>query len=305
MPDLRKILSMTDDELDDLLALWRDRLKSEGKSHNTIKAYFDAVAAWRHWCTAGGHDLELTRGGVAAFVASLRDDGKEAATANARHRGLRRFAAFIADEDGVGDPLAGMRPPKLDRKVVPKLNDDELAALIRACDGKGFRDRRDEAIVRLASEAAARAEELLVLTLDDVDTKRGVAIIRRGKGGVGRVVPFGPKTGLAIGRYLRMRRMHARAGEPALWLGERGKAFGYYGLYGALRRRAERAGIEHFHPHRLRHTAASRWLRAGGSEGGLMAIAGWRSRDMLDRYVEDTKMERAAEESRRLGLGDV
>ena len=36
-----------------------------------------------------------------------------------------------------------------------------------------------------------------------------------------------------------------------------------------------------------------------------MAVAGWMSRDMLSRYVEDTAAERAAEESRRLGLGDL
>jgi len=36
-----------------------------------------------------------------------------------------------------------------------------------------------------------------------------------------------------------------------------------------------------------------------------MAVAGWSSRDMLARYVEDTAAERAAEESRHLGLGDL
>jgi integrase/recombinase XerD len=68
--------------------------------------------------------------------------------------------------------------------------------------------------------------------------------------------------------------------------------------------RAERAGISGFHLHLLRHTAASRWLAAGGSEGGLMAVAGWSSRDMLDRYVRSTASERAAAEARGLSLGD-
>lgn len=54
-----------------------------------------------------------------------------------------------------------------------------------------------------------------------------------------------------------------------------------------------------------RHTFASRWLGAGGSEGGLMAAAGWSSREMVDRYSRATASERAMEESRRLGLGDL
>lgn len=33
----------------------------------------------------------------------------------------------------------------------------------------------------------------------------------------------------------------------------------------------------------LHHTAAHRWLAVGGSESGLMAIAGWTRADMLIR----------------------
>lgn len=35
-----------------------------------------------------------------------------------------------------------------------------------------------------------------------------------------------------------------------------------------------------------------------------MAVAGWSSRDMLDRYVRSTASERAAAEARGLSLGD-
>ena len=158
--------------------------------------------------------------------------------------------------------------------------------------------------MRLAIETAARAEEILAMEVGDVAPSSGMAVIQRGKGGRGRRVPFGPRTGQALDRYLRLRRAHLLASTPALWLGGRSQDLGYYGLRAALLRRAEEAGIDGFHIHRLRHTAASRWLEAGGSEGGLMAVAGWRSRGMVDRYVADTAMHRAADESRRLNLGE-
>ena len=60
--------------------------------------------------------------------------------------------------------------------------------------------------------------------------------------------------------------------------------------------RAEMAGVAGFHPHRLRHTAAHRWLAKGGSEGGLMAVAGWTRPDMLLRYTK-------AQASRQGGRG--
>ena len=54
----------------------------------------------------------------------------------------------------------------------------------------------------------------------------------------------------------------------------------------------------------MRHTAATRWLRAGGSEGGLMSIAGWSTRSMHRPITLASAAERAAGRGlRRLGLG--
>ena len=87
--------------------------------------------------------------------------------------------------------------------------------------------------------------------------------------------------------------------------GDRGENLQYYGLWAALKYRAQLAGLNNFHPHLLRHTAASRWLAAGGSEAGPMTLAGWSSRDMLDRYTKATASNRAAAEARNLGLGEI
>ena len=48
-----------------------------------------------------------------------------------------------------------------------------------------------------------------------------------------------------------------------------------------------------------------RWLAAGGSEGGLMAVAGWKRPDMLLRYTRAQASDRAASEARTLNLGDL
>lgn len=50
---------------------------------------------------------------------------------------------------------------------------------------------------------------------------------------------------------------------------------------------------------------AHRWLAKGGSESGLMAIAGWTRTDMLVRYTRARASERAAQEAQRLNLGDL
>lgn len=289
-----------------LVNSWELALRSDRKSRETIKSYLAGVNQFLAWCAAEGLLPELTKPLVRAFVAHLLEQGAEPATARARQLSLRRFSAWLEEEGEIDtDPLLGLKAPKLDTKVTQSLDDEQVRALLKACAGKELRDRRDEALVRLMVETGMRAGEVVALRVEDVDLVRGVALVVRGKGGKGRLVPFGAQTARAIDRYMRLRRAHLRAETADLWLGERQKGFSYYGLHATLRDRATKAGIAGFHPHLLRHTAASRWLAAGGSEGGLMAVAGWSTRDMIDRYTRSTAAERAAAEARGLNLGDL
>ncbi len=297
---------VTPDDLRVLLESWLLHLRAERKSPQTLKSYGDGVRRFLAWCEQNDTPPVLDRPTVNAFVADLLESGAEAATARARQLSLRRLSAWLAEEGEIpGDELVALKPPRLDAKVVDPLTTDQLQALLAACTGKEFRERRDEAIIRLMLESGARASEVVEMTLSGVDLRAGSALITRGKGGKGRRVPFSAQAGRALDRYVRLRRSHRLAGTDTLWLGERGKGFTYQGLYRALQYRAGLAGISGFHPHRLRHTAASRWLAAGGSEGGLMAVAGWSRRDMIDRYTRATASDRAAEEARSLNLGDL
>jgi len=73
--------------------------------------------------------------------------------------------------------------------------------------------------VRFMLESGARASEVVGLATTDVDLARGQVVIRRGKGGMGRVVPIGPQTAIAIGRYMRARRHHRLADSGPPWVG--------------------------------------------------------------------------------------
>lgn len=297
---------LTHAELSSLLDSWLLRLAAERKSPATIKCYRDGVRQFLDYCTDTGIQPRLDQDTLAGFVNVVLAAGRAPATARLRQLAVRLFSAWLAEEDEIDrDLLLGVKPPKLDEKVIDELDETQLRALIAACSGKTLADKRDEAIVRLMSETGARAGEIIGLNVPDVDVSRGLAVVRKAKGGKARTVPFGPMTGAAIDRYLRARRRHPRADGPRLWLGERGHQFGYDALWRTLRRRAHAAGIDEFHPHMLRHTFAGRWLELGGTEGGLMSVAGWSRREMIDRYARQTSEKRAQDEARRLGLGDL
>lgn len=299
-------------EATQLATSWQLALRAERKSPQTLKSYAEGVRQYLAWCAE--HDVApMVRSSLSTFTAHLIDSGAAAATARSRQLGVRRFSAWLAEEGELpADPFLGIKSPKLDEGVIEPLSDDDLRALIKACQPPrgaepkvALRYRRDEAMIRLMFETGMRAGEVVALTVEDLDLAEGVAIVRRGKGGRGRRAPFGPDASLAVDRYLRLRRSHRLADSPALWLGDRGKGFTYDALHKTLRERADAAGIVGFHPHKLRHTAAHRWLAAGGSEGGLMAVAGWTRPDMLMRYTKAQAAARAAEESRRLNLGEL
>lgn len=293
------------DDLGSLLDSWMLHLRAQRKSPDTRKSYSDGVRAFLAWCQAEGIEPELTEAAVTAWTAALLDDGKTANTVIARQKGVRRFSAWLAEKDEIErDQLVKLKSPKADDPVVPDLSRDQLGALMATCKGKEFHHVRDRAIIRFMAETAARASEVVLMDKADVNLGAGVGIIRRGKGGAGRVVPFSPQCAAAIDDYLRLRKKHRLAATPPLWLGDSGRGLGYDGLYATLQRRGETAGIAGMHPHRLRHTGAVRWLKAGGSTTGLMAVAGWTSLDMLRRYIRAAESDLAAEESRRLDLGD-
>ena len=295
-------------ELDDLLGSWELHLRVERKSPMTIKSYGDGVRAYLKWCAAHGKPAVLDRRQLREFVDSLLTNGAKPATATARHLAVRRFSAWLTEEgEQDSDPLLGLRSPKLDKPVIEPLNDDQLRAMLQACRGPDLRDKRDEALIRLMFTTGARAGEVVAMQVGDLNLRSDppTAIIRRGKGGRGRVVPLAVEAAAAIDRYLRARKAHRLKEDPALWLGDRGKRFSYDALHQTLAMRAQFAGVAGFHPHRLRHTAAHRWLAKGGSESGLMAVAGWKHPDMLLRYTKAQASARAAEEAQRLNLGEL
>ncbi len=197
--------------------------------------------------------------------------------------------------------------------MIEPLTDDELRALVKACQPpkgaepkEALRHRRDEAIVRVMFETGAPSRRGRSRSeLDDVDLMAGTITVRRGKGGKGRTVPIGPEPPWPSTATCGCA---AATGSPPrndLWLGDRGKRFSYDALHKTLGERAAAPASSASTPTSCGTPPPTAGSPRAAPRGGLMAVAGWTRPDMLMRYTKAQASATAAEEARRLNLGEL
>jgi site-specific recombinase XerD len=210
------------------ISSFRLHLAAEGKAVKTVRTYTEAV----QWFAAAHLRREANRTrweevgkqDVQEWVAWLL--GRySAAYASNQYRALQQFFKWLAGEEEIPDPMAGLKPPRVPDKPVPVFAGDELPRLERACAGRGFQERRDAAIIAVLEATGIRLSELAGLGYDSDDPRRSNVDLQlreitvRGKGRRIRIVKIGHDAARSLDRYLRVRARHGQACRPQLWLG--------------------------------------------------------------------------------------
>ena len=271
------------------------RLAAEGKAAKTIQTYTQAVQ-WFAAARLMDHSSrasweQVTSQDIQRWMAWLLDRYSSAYASN-QYRALQQFFKWLAAEDQLPDPIAGLQPPRVTAKLIPVFTSQELTRLEQACAGRSFTQRRDTAIIAVFTATGIRLSELAGLRCSDVDLwQREITV--RGKGGKDRIVRIGHQAARSLDRYLRARSRHAQAWRPQLWLGAGNREpLTAAGIYQMIARRGRQCGLS-LYPHRFRHHFSHTWLDRGGPEGDLMELNGWASPQMLTRYGASARSARA------------
>jgi site-specific recombinase XerD len=304
---------VTPGDLGDELGSFVRHLRAANVSPNTIYAYGGAVVAFGRFLIEHDYPTDVRafeRMHVEEWINDLLGRYK-ATTAHQRYRGLQRFLSWYAtidDAETFRSPMAKMRPPRLPEYLPEVLTIDQLRALLAACAGRTFEDRRDEALVRIFFDTGARRAEIANLRWSTDPAERDIDLVTGqvrlfGKGSRERYAFLSPSTIEAMERYIRARKVHPHVAEPWLWLGRKGRLTDS-GIAQSIRDIGARAGIADLHPHTLRHSWRHHAATEGMSREDMMQLGGWRSDAMLRRYASSTASARAIDSARAISLGD-
>ena len=228
-------------------------LIQRGVSHNTLKAYGEALQRLDTWLSTVVGSRELNDTVLAEYITHLHESGKSPATI-AQAVAAVKWQAKNVDMNIVGPitdrTLAGIRRDGRERgrgQVDGLTREGVFQVVSRAEAADTLAGLRDSAMIRLMSDCLLRISEAVAVDIEDVDTTLTIRSSKTDQEGKGESLFIGEPTLEAIDTYCKAGGIES----------------------GALFRRIRRGG--HITPERLTVISARRiikkWAKAAGIEG--------------------------------------
>ena len=270
--------------------------KSEGVSPATLVFYKQQLGHFLRYCEwqAYTNIQDLDANSLRRFLLWHEETGHNAGGQHAAFRVLRTFLRWYeaeAEPEGWRNPIHKVKAPKLTVIPLAPVGLDEVAVMLKGISKNDFLDLRDRALLTFLLDTGARAGEALAVDIGDIDPVSGAVLIRQGKGRKPRMVFLGKTSRKALRAYLK----HRRDTSPACWVSADRDRITYGGLRAIILRRAKRVGIRTPSIHSFRRAWALNMLRAGTDIFTLQKLGGWRSFQVMRRYLDqdDSDSQRA------------
>ncbi|GAB4195017.1 MAG: site-specific integrase [Wenzhouxiangellaceae bacterium] len=186
---------------------------------------------------------------------------------------------------GKSSPMEGVtRITKANKERVRFLNDEERQALLAAC--KESPNPQLYPIVVFALCTGARKNEILKLSLNDLNLERRVAILRETKNGETRKVPIVGYLMDVLKAHLDWREAQTKElPEGSKYLFPRRDGHQPIDIRKAWENARSEAQITDFRFHDLRHSAASYLAMNGASQLEIAEVLGHKTLQMVKRYA--------------------
>jgi integrase/recombinase XerD len=237
----------------------------------------------------------ITRESVSTFQVALYEQINQQGRPNGAHHqnrmlsAVKQFMSYLKEYDYiVSDPAKDVRYAK-EPKSLPRgiLTPSEARKILHAPDTKSVIGYRDRTILELLYSTGIRKDELITLTLGDVDYNDGFLRVI-GKGDNERVVPLGRIACRYLENYIKSVRPELLRDpyEKRLFLSGRHKPLSKNMVWELTKRYAKKAKIpKNVHPHTFRHTCATQMLRNKAHIRAVQELLGHSSLDSTQIYT--------------------
>jgi integrase/recombinase XerD len=238
---------------------WVDKLKVDGYSPRTIRAYEYTVSKYL------ANDPIPTPQSIRANLARRLDvDKVSEVTVRTEQKALKSLFSFLHDEGLWADnPMARIKLIKEQTKERQCPTDAQIAALLYG-DYKlhsKLGTLRFKTMVILLCDTALRVSEAASILRRNISLRAPMQIKVEGKGKKERIVPIGVNTAAHVYKLMEMTE---GLNSPYLFAGKDPRRYwDISSIQENFQRICGKLGIESITPHQCRHWAATRMLQAG------------------------------------------
>jgi integrase/recombinase XerD len=269
-----------------------------GLSGSTVRNYVGVARAFLAWREAPTGMLGLAGLDAGVVIDFVLGESQRCSVGSAKCMvtRLRVFLRFLYVEGEIDRDLAGVVPSVASWRLaglVKALDARSVARLLASCDRRTRVGRRDHAVLTLLSRLELRAGEVAALRLSDIDWRAGELLVR-GKGSRQERLPLPADVGDALAGWLARGRPRCECVFVFTRVRAPHGGISATAVSQIVRRACQRAGLPLVGAHRLRHTAATEMLRAGGSLAEVGQVLRHRSRDVTSIYAKVDRLALAA-----------
>lgn len=272
-------------------------LQNDSKDPKTIEAYTKSVREFQKWyAETTGQEFKpelITSLDIKDFMSWLATNQKQSPrTINKKLGGLKNYFNYLVEEEVITvNPTVKVKSIKISAlQQSPRwLTRHEQAKLLHCIEkNKNPQKRaRDYAIAQLMLHAGLRVFEVAALDLDDIDLKRDILTVRKGKGGKMAMLPINRDLHKALAAYLEVRDSESKA----LFISKKGNRITDRGIQYQFRKYFDQIGLYDATVHSLRHSFCRNLLDQGNSLNFVGQLARHESLDTTKLYVAPSERD--------------
>ena len=251
-------------------------------SPHTLKSYQGDLRQFSQFLKPGATLNLIDYLTIREYLAYLQGVGVSRRTVNRKLSCLRSFFKFLCREGFLSsDPTAGIRSPRLEKKLPKFLDLNQATKLVEAPSEDEVLGLRDRAILETLYSTGMRVSEMVSLNAGRIDFIGG-ALKVMGKGRKERLTPIGEKALEAIRKYLEKRpqlllrrKRDISKDKDALFLNNWGGRLTRISVRRIVSKYIKKISSElNISPHSLRHTFATHLLDAGADLRHVQELLG-------------------------------